>query len=153
MHTYFRDIFCAGRVTEEDMSRTLKACGGALQSTTSSLKREVLGTCESFEEVQIGGERCENIHMCNLVSKLDYSLVSRFNIFSGCPSSKTCTLILRGGADQLISETERSLHDAIMIVRRAIKHEAIVAGGGAIEMELSKVLRELSRNILGMLSG
>ncbi|KAI6649242.1 T-complex protein 1 subunit eta-like [Oopsacas minuta] len=124
-----RDIFCAGRVTEEDMNRTIKACGGSLQTTTSSLKREVLGKCERFEEVQIGGER--------------------FNILSGCPNSKTCTLILRGGAEQLIEETERSLHDAIMIVRRAIKHEAIVAGGGAIEMELSKVLRDLSRTILG----
>ena len=55
----FRDVFCAGRVTEEDMGRSLKACGGALQTTTSSLKREVLGNCDTFEEVQIGGERCE----------------------------------------------------------------------------------------------
>ena len=73
----------------------------------------------------------------------------RYNIFRGCPNSKTCTLMLRGGAEQFIEETERSLHDAIMIVRRAIKHEAIVAGGGAIEMELSKILRELSRTISG----
>ena len=76
--------------------------------------------------------------------------VFRYNIFSGCSNSKTCTLILRGGAEQLIDETERSLHDAIMIVRRAIKHEAIVAGGGAVEMELSKILRDMSRTISGL---
>ena len=35
---------------------------------------------------------------------------------------------MRGGAEQFIEETERSLHDAIMIVRRAIKNDAIVAG-------------------------
>lgn len=35
---------------------------------------------------------------------------------------------------QFIEETERSLHDAIMIVRRAIKNDAVVAGGGAIEV-------------------
>ena len=52
-----RDIFCAGRVTEEDMKRTLKACGGAIQTTTSDLKPEVLGACDVFEEVQVGGER------------------------------------------------------------------------------------------------
>ena len=36
---------------------------------------------------------------------------------------------MRGGAEQFMEETERSLHDAIMIVRRAIKNDAIVAGG------------------------
>ncbi len=48
-----------------------------------------------------------------------------------------------------MEETERSLHDAIMIVRRAVKNDAIVAGGGAIEMELSRYLREHSRSIAG----
>ena len=69
----------------------------------------------------------------------------RYNVFSGVPKSKTCTLILRGGAEQFMEETERSLHDAIMIVRRAMKNDAVVAGGGAIEMELSKHLRDCSR--------
>lgn len=45
----------------------------------------------------------------------------RYNFFKGCPKAKTCTIILRGGAEQFTEETERSLHDAIMIVRRAIK--------------------------------
>lgn len=36
--------------------------------------------------------------------------------------------MLRGGAEQFLEETERSLHDAIMIVRRALKHDAVVAG-------------------------
>jgi len=48
-----------------------------------------------------------------------------------------------------LEETERSLHDAIMIVRRAMKHDTVVAGGGAIEMELSRVLRDHSRAIAG----
>ena len=56
------------------------------------------------------------------------SVPSRYNIFTGCPEAKTCTLILRGGAEQFIEETERSLHDAIMIVRRTIKNDAVVAG-------------------------
>lgn len=46
----------------------------------------------------------------------------------GCPNARTCTLILRGGAEQFLEETERSLHDAIMIVRRTIKHDSVVAG-------------------------
>ncbi|KAL3864473.1 hypothetical protein ACJMK2_006152 [Sinanodonta woodiana] len=124
-----RDMFCAGRVHDEDLKRTMKACGGSIQTSVQNLNADVLGTCESFEEVQIGGDR--------------------YNIFTGCPQAKTCTIVLRGGAEQFIEETERSLHDAIMIVRRAMKNDSVVAGGGAIEMELSKYLREHSRSIAG----
>ena len=124
-----RDMFCAGRVTQEDLKRTMKACGGSIQTSVQNLTEDVLGTCEVFEEEQVGGER--------------------FNFFRGCPQAKTCTILLRGGAEQFMEETERSLHDAIMIVRRAIKNDAVVAGGGAIEMELSKHLRDYSRSIRG----
>lgn len=122
-----RDMFCAGRVVDEDMKRTIKACGGAIMSTAHDLDDSVLGTCQLFEEKQIGAER--------------------FNFFNGCPQAKTCTIVLRGGAEQFLEETERSLHDAIMIVRRALKHDAVVAGGGAVELEVSKHLREYSRSI------
>ncbi|KAI9844900.1 MAG: T-complex protein 1 subunit eta [Sclerophora amabilis] len=112
-----RDIFCAGRVASDDLDRVVQAAGGSIQSTCSDIQAEHLGTCEKFEERQIGSER--------------------FNFFEGCPASKTCTLVLRGGAEQFIAEVERSLHDAIMIVKRAIKNNSIVAGGGACEMEIS----------------
>lgn len=124
-----RDMFCAGRVPEEDLKRTMMACGGSIQTSVNALSDDVLGRCELFEEIQIGGDR--------------------YNFFTGCPKAKTCTIILRGGAEQFMEETERSLHDAIMIVRRAIKNDSVVAGGGAIEMELSKYLRDYSRTIPG----
>lgn len=53
----FRDMFCAGRVPDEDLKRTLKACGGSIQTTCQNLASNVLGSCEKFEEIQIGGER------------------------------------------------------------------------------------------------
>lgn len=115
-----RDIFCAGRVAADDMERVCQATGSSLQSTCSDIKPEHLGTCEKFEERQIGGER--------------------YNFFTGCSGAKACTLVLRGGAEQFIAEVERSLHDAIMVVRRAIKNNTIVAGGGACEMEVSAYL-------------
>merc|ERR1712135_253711 len=124
-----RDMFCAGRVVDEDLKRTMKACGGSILTTVTGMDDSVLGTCHSFEEKQIGGER--------------------FNFFTGCPQAKTCTILIRGGAEQFMEETERSLHDAIMIVRRAIKNDAVVAGGGAIEMELSKHLRDFSKTVMG----
>jgi T-complex protein 1 subunit eta len=115
-----RDVFCAGRVASEDLERVCQATGASVQSTCSDIQERHLGTCETFEERQIGGER--------------------FNFFEGCPEAKTCTLVLRGGAEQFIAEVERSLHDAIMIVKRAIKNQTIVAGGGACEMEVSAYL-------------
>lgn len=115
-----RDIFCAGRVASGDLDRVVAATGAAIQSTCSDIQSSHLGTCGRFEERQIGGER--------------------FNIFSECPAAKTCTLVLRGGAEQFIAEVERSLHDAIMIVKRALRNSSIVAGGGACEMELSSYL-------------
>lgn len=124
-----RNIFCAGRVSKEDMNRLVKATGGTIQSTVTDLRPEVLGTCGEFEEVQLGADR--------------------FNLFRKCPKSHTATILLRGGAEQFIKEAERSLNDAIMIVRRVIKTETIVPGGGAVEMELSKLLRNHSRENKG----
>ncbi|KAJ3328406.1 T-complex protein 1 subunit eta [Blyttiomyces sp. JEL0837] len=124
-----RDIFCAGRVPEEDLKRVVKAVGGSIQTSVNDISAHHLGVCDHFEEKQIGGER--------------------FNLFTGCPQAKTCTLILRGGAEQFIAEVERSLHDAIMIVRRAIKNKTVVAGGGATEMEISRYLRDFSRTVEG----
>lgn len=57
--------------------------------------------------------------------------------------------MLRGGASQFRDEAERSLHDAISIVRRAKTSVAFVPGGGAIEMELSRYLRDYSRTVAG----
>lgn len=71
----------------------------------------------------------------------------RYNLFTECPQAKTATMVLRGGSDQFIDEAERSLHDAIMIVRRALKNSEILAGGGAIDMELSKALRAHARDM------
>lgn len=120
-----RDVFCAGRVSADDLERVCQATGATVQSTCSDINPERdLGTCAKFEERQIGGER--------------------FNFFEGCPGAKTCTLVLRGGAEQFIAEVERSLHDAIMIVKRAIKNQTIVAGGGACEMEISAYLHNFA---------
>ncbi|KAH8971343.1 hypothetical protein BDL97_02G135300 [Sphagnum fallax] len=117
-----RDVFCAGRVMEEDLQRVAIATGGSIQTTVNNIVPEVLGECEIFEERQVGNER--------------------FNIFTGCPRGQTATIVLRGGADQFIEEAERSLHDAIMIVRRALKNSTVVAGGGAIDV----IPRQLCEN-------
>ncbi|KZV54812.1 chaperonin family protein [Dorcoceras hygrometricum] len=110
-----RDIFCAGRVTEEDLQRVAAATGGTVQTTVNNIIDEVLGSCEVFEEKQVG--------MNDLTYLVDAPL--------------------------FIEEAERSLHDAIMIVRRAMRNSTVVAGGGAIDMEISRYLRQHARTIAG----
>jgi T-complex protein 1 subunit eta len=122
-----RDIFCAGRVPAGDLRRVVQALGGSIQSTTSDIGREHLGTCGKFEERQIGGER--------------------YNVFEECPKAKTCTMILRGGAEQFIEEVERSLHDAVMVVKRAVKNGEVVAGGGAVEVRACLVDARTGNNL------
>jgi T-complex protein 1 subunit eta len=121
------DVFCAGRVESDDLDRVAKATGGKIQTSLNDLNPSILGTCAKFEERQVGGER--------------------MNLFMECAQGKAATIVVRGGAEQFIEETERSLHDAVMIVKRARKHHAVVAGGGAIEMELSRYLREYAKSI------
>jgi len=132
---YFADrgIFCAGRVEAGDMERTRRATGAAVQTTVTTSDADALtnalGTCGRFEEKQIGAER--------------------WNLFLHCKETRSATLLIRGGAAQFVDEAERSVHDAFMIVKNATKNTSIVGGGGAIEMQLSRFLREYSRTIEG----
>lgn len=124
-----RNVFCAGRVAHDDLDRVAKATGAKVQTSVNGITGDVLGTSDLFEEKGLGDER--------------------FNYFTGCTKAKTATIILRGGGEQFLEETDRSVHDAVMIVKRSLSNRYVVAGGGAIEMELSKVLRETSRGIMG----
>ncbi len=128
---YFADrqIFCAGRVSSDDVERVSKATGAIVQTSVFGISDNVLGECDVFEEKGLGDER--------------------YNFFTGCPKAKTATIILRGGGEQFLEETERSVHDALMIVKRSLASRHVVAGGGAIEMELSNMLRIHARTILG----
>jgi len=120
-------MFSVRRVPKDDIMRIAAATGAKLETSLNELNSSSLGTCGNFEEKQIGNER--------------------YNFFSNCPMTKTVTFIIRGGAEQYIQETERSLHDGIMIVKRCIQYQSIVPGGGATEMELSRKLRQHARKI------
>merc|ERR1719181_2550896 len=128
---YFADrkLFCAGRVTPDDMNRVAEATGGVIQTSVNDLTPDVLGSCGAFEEERVGEEK--------------------YNVFRGCPKAKSATIVLRGGSEQFMEESHRSIHDALMIVKRGIKSCAVVAGGGAIETELSRYLREHARGVEG----
>jgi T-complex protein 1 subunit eta len=124
-----RHIFCAGRVEDADLERVHQATGAVMQASTSDLTPEVLGSCGLFEEKQVGDER--------------------YNLFTECDGTKSATIVIRGGVEQFIEEAARSLHDAIMIVRRTLKNNTVVPGGGAIDMELSKAVKQHAMEVAG----
>ncbi|ODQ77188.1 hypothetical protein BABINDRAFT_163697 [Babjeviella inositovora NRRL Y-12698] len=128
---YFADrgIFCAGRVPSQDMQRLSTALDVNIHSTVSSVTPEDCGVCGLFQETQIGAER--------------------YNLFTDIPDTTTVTFLMRGGAAQQIAELERSLNDALQVVKRTLSNSAVVAGGGAIEMELSKHIRDFAKTIPG----
>lgn len=95
-----RDMFCAGRVPEEDLKRTMKACGGAVMTTVSDLKDSVLGNCIYFEERQIGSER--------------------FNIFQG--KSNTWNLYNLGRANDRVEAKKKINTVFIFQVVPMLKH-------------------------------
>lgn len=128
---YFADrgLFCAGRVMDADLKRVAKATNGSVQTSTNGLSGTILGSCGQFEEKQVGDER--------------------FNVFTECPAKLTSTIVLRGGTEQFIAESERSVHDALQVVKRSLISGSVVAGGGAVEMEVSNFLREHALTIEG----
>lgn len=136
---YFADhgIFCAGRVADEDLRRLARCSGARIISAVTDINADVLGLrCGLFEEKQVGAER--------------FNFLTEFSGSEDAPAGgRACTFILRGGADQFIAESERSLHDALMVVRRAVKAPAVIAGGGSIEMMLSSQLYKYARTVPG----
>ncbi|GBG27079.1 T-complex protein 1 subunit eta [Hondaea fermentalgiana] len=124
-----REMFCAGRVSDDDMERVARATGAQMLTSTNDIPESAIGNCGLFEENQVGGER--------------------FNYFTECSATTSCTIVIRGGSEQFVEEAHRSLHDALMVVKRTMENSSVVAGGGAVEMELSRYLRAQARTIEG----
>ena len=81
-------MFCAGRVPEEDLRRTLKACGGAVLTTVHDLNDKALGSCAVFEEKEVGSERSGISILCYFSNEFRNQLFTRLVPFSGSISSE-----------------------------------------------------------------
>ncbi|KAF4657136.1 T-complex protein 1 subunit delta [Perkinsus olseni] len=71
--------------------------------------------------------------------------------FTGLPklnTSKCVSILLRGTNSLTLDEAERSLHDALCVVRSLVKKPAVLPGGGSVEMELSVRLSQWTRREL-----
>jgi len=68
-------------------------------------------------------------------------------LIKGCANTQACTMLIRGANDYMLDEVDRSLHDALCIVKRALESNTVVAGGGAVEAALSIYLETLATTL------
>jgi thermosome len=124
-----KDIMAIKNVSSGDMEKLSKATGGNILASTKDVSPEALGEAKLVEEVKIGDDK--------LVFVRD------------AKDARAVTVVLRGGSDHVVDEAERSLHDALCVVRNAVEDQRIVAGGGAPEAETAKQLRDYAVKVGG----
>ena len=124
-----RGILAVKNLSSGDMEKLGRATGGKIVATLKDLSAESLGEAKLVEEVKIGDDKLLYIRECK--------------------DPKAVTIVIRGGSEHVIEEAERSLHDALCVVRNVVEDGKIVAGGGSIEAELAKQLREFAVKVGG----
>lgn len=72
-----------------------------------------------------------------------------FRILGPTTRSKTVSILVRGSNPLVVDEAERSLHDALCVLRCLVKNKALVPGGSAPEIEISYRLEEMAKECQG----
>jgi len=65
-------------------------------------------------------------------------------------NTKFVTILVRSSNKHLLDETERSLHDALCVMRSIIRRRFLVMGGGAMEIEVSLSLKQHGKTLTGI---
>mmetsp|Transcript_17327 Transcript_17327/g.52736 ORF Transcript_17327/g.52736 Transcript_17327/m.52736 type:complete len:579 (+) Transcript_17327:38-1774(+) len=66
------------------------------------------------------------------------------------PKRRSTTILVRGSNKLVLEEADRSLHDALCVVRSLVKKRRLVAGGGAPEIECSLKLADYAKTLPGV---
>jgi len=124
-----KGILAVKQAKESDMSKLAKATGGKIATTLDELTKDDLGYAKVVEERKIGDDK--------------------MTFIEGCKNPKAVAILIRGGTQRIVDEAERSIHDALCVVRDVVQQPKIVAGGGAPEEEMAKALRKYSETLPG----
>ena len=81
--------------------------------------------------------------------KKEKSEEDRWVFIEGCKHPKSVTLLLRAGSQRVVDEAERSVHDAIMVVKDVMEFPSVVAGGGAPETFAATKIRSWAKSLEG----
>lgn len=107
---------------------------------------EPVASLDHFTEDKLGG--ADLVHEEHLGENLG-SIVR----FTGLQAKSKCvSILMRGSTQVVLEEAERSLHDALCVVRSLVRVQAMVPGGGCPEMEVSVRLRRWAQTLKGVSS-
>jgi len=122
-------VLTVRRIKESDLTKLAKATGARIITNLDDLFEKDLGSADIVEERKIEEDR--------------------WVFIEGCKHPKSVTLLLRGGSQRVVDEVERSVHDAIMVVKDVMENPLIVAGGGAPETYAATKIRSWSKSLEG----
>ena len=117
------------RVKESDMTKLAKATGGRITTNLEDISEKDLGTSDLVHQKKVESDK--------------------WVFVEGCRNPQSVTLLIRGGSQRVVDEVDRSIHDALMVVKDVIERPAIVAGGGAPEALLAAFLKDWSESFDG----
>ncbi len=123
------NVLAVRRVKESDMTKLAKATGGRIATNLDDLTAKDLGKADLVEERKVEEDR--------------------WVFVEGCRNPKATTILVRGATQRVTDEAERSMHDALMVVKDVIEHPSVVVGGGAPEAELASELRKYANSLSG----
>jgi thermosome len=124
-----KGISAIRRAKKSDMEKLAKATGGKVVTSLEDITKKDIGYAELVEERKIGDDK--------------------ITFIEGCKNPRSVAILIRGGTERIVDEAERSIHDALCVVRDVVQEPKIVAGGGAPELEVARVLREYADTLPG----
>jgi len=122
-------VLAVRRAKESDMEKLSRATGAKIATNLDDLQLEDLGYAELVEERKIGDDEMVFIE--------------------GCKDPKSVSLLIRAGLERMVDEAERAMHDALSVVADVVEKNKVVPGGGAVEAEVAKELRDYAAKVGG----
>ncbi|RMZ88803.1 hypothetical protein DV736_g3965, partial [Chaetothyriales sp. CBS 134916] len=120
-------------IERDEVEFLCKSTGCKPIANIDSFTEDKLGSADLVEEVQSSGARYVKIT----------------GIRTANPQHQTVSLVVRGSNNLILDEAERSLHDALCVIRCLVKKRALIAGGGAPEVEIAQQLARQARELTG----
>ena len=115
-------ILAVRRVKESDMTKLTKATGGRITTNLDDITANDLGSADIVKQKKVESDK--------------------WVFIEGCRNPHSVTVLIRGGSQRVVDEVDRSIHDALMVVKDVIETPSIVAGGGSPEAYLASQLKE-----------
>lgn len=117
-------VLAVRRVKESDMTKLAKATGGRISTNLDDISADDLGSAEIVQQKKVESDK--------------------WVFIEGCKNPRSVTVLIRGGSQRVVDEVDRSIHDALMVVKDVVEKPLIVAGGGSPEAYLAAELNEWS---------